>query len=469
MFCFFLFSSVGAQDEGYRIEVEIAGYDQPILTLANNVLDSQYIVDTAEVDGAGKYVFASDSNSLPGGIYLVVTAPDNNYFQILVDDDNQNFSITTTLDDLNAVTISGSEDNSAFASYMSLIQTQGKRGEPIREQLADSTITEDQRGELTRQLKTLEEEVTAYQNDLIEQSPNSFTALIIEANRPLPPPKFSELETEEKRREAQFRWLQNHYFDQLDLNDDRLLRTPFLIQRIEYFTDKLHVQHPDSISYAIDKILGKMDPNGDLFKYYLVHYINKAATSKVVGHDAIYVHLVENYYAKNKAYWADEEQLTTMKENADKIRPLLIGKQAPDITMKRRDGTLISLYGVDAKYTILYFWAFDCGHCKKSTPHMKEFYAEWKDKGAEIFSICTKQNKLEKCWEYVDEQEIGDWMHVTDRYMRFYKDYDITSTPTIFVLDENKKIISKRIGAQQLDELLTRFEEQSALEEKSGK
>ena len=448
-----------AQDS-YRITVAIEGYDEPILTLANNVLDKQYIVDTARVDADGKYVFRSDTSALPGGIYLVVTAPDNNYFQVLVDADDQVFDVQTSVDDLNAISISGSLDNQNFVEYMAFLGEQGKKGGPISELLADSTLSDAKRASLNKELEVLEREVATYQDRLLAEHPESFTALIIQANRPFPPPPFDSVTDEEQRREKQYRWLQQHYFDALDLTDERLLRTPFLLQRVEYFTDKLHVQHPDSISQAIDKVVDRMDPASELYKYYVVHFTNRAASSKIVGHDAIYVHMVDEYYRTGKTYWTEPDQLTEMTENVDKLRPLLIGKQAPDIAMKKRDGTPVRLHDVDAPYTILYFWAYDCGHCKKSTPHMKEFYEKWNDRGVEIFSICTKQNELEKCWEYVDDNEIGDWMHVTDRYMRFYQEYDIRSTPTIFVLDENKRIVSKRIGAEQLDGLLKNLDEQ---------
>ncbi|MEL7161280.1 MAG: TlpA disulfide reductase family protein, partial [Bacteroidota bacterium] len=145
---------------------------------------------------------------------------------------------------------------------------------------------------------------------------------------------------------------------------------------------------------------------------------------------------------------------------------LLIGKTAPNMKMKRRDGTPVELYDIKANYTVLYFWQFACPSCKKSTPHMKEFYEKWKDKGVEIFSICTKQGEIDKCWEYIDDNAIDDWLHATDKYLRFYKDYDIRSTPTIFVLDENKEIVSKRIGAEQLDGLLEALEKQKAAEGK---
>ncbi|OAV44805.1 TlpA disulfide reductase family protein [Lewinella sp. 4G2] len=460
-------SAVSAQDS-HRITVTIDGYEEEIISLANNVLDKQYIVDTAYRNDAGNYVFESDTAALPGGIYLVVMAPDNNYFQVLINNDDQEFSLKTSIDDLSDVKVKGSKDNELFFSYLEYLDGQQEKGATAQQVLADSSATEAQKKVASDALTALDEEVKAYQEALIEKNPTTFTAKIVKTNLSFPPPDFPELADEEERREAQFRWLQAHYLDPLDLRDDRLLRTPFLIQRIEYFVDRLHVQHPDSVSAAIDQVLARMDPQSELYKYYVVHFTNRAASSKIVGRDAVYVHMVDKYYASGKAYWADPDQLKSMLENVEKLRPILIGEQAPDLKMKTRDGQDVTLYGTDAKYTILYFWAFDCGHCKKSTPVIKDFYAKWKPRGVEIFSICTKQSKIEKCWEYIDEKEIGDWMHVTDKYLRFYKNYDIKSTPTIFVLDENKKIISKKIGAEQLDTLLEMFERQDTNEEERG-
>ncbi len=445
----------------YHISVSIEGYEQDFLTMANNVMDKQYIVDTAYRDPSGDFVFESDSAGLPAGIYLVVTAPDNNYFQVLIDRD-QEFSLQTSTDQLSKVKVEGDSENQLFYEYLDFLAVQSEQAGPLNELLADSTISEANKAEFEATREALNKEVESKQQSILDEHPNSFTAAIIRTNKTTPPPAFDGIEDEQARREASFRWLRAHYFDHIDLKDERLLRTPFLQQRLDYFVDKLTVQHPDTVSAAVDRVLERMDPSGEMFKYYVVHFTNKAAASKIVGMDAVYVHMVDNYYANGKAYWAEEEQLAKMRENADKTRPLLIGKQAPDIKMKTRAGEDVTLYGLDAEYTILYFWAFDCGHCKKSTPHMKDFYAKWRPKGVEIFSICTKQSKLDQCWEYVDDKEIGDWMHVTDKYMRFYKDYDIKSTPTIFVLDENKRIVSKRIGAEQLDELLTALEKQAA-------
>ncbi|TXF90743.1 redoxin domain-containing protein [Neolewinella aurantiaca] len=455
--------------ESYKITIEIDGYEEPILSLANNVLDKQYIVDTAARSPEGTYVFESDTSALPRGIYLVVLAPDNSYFQMVVgDDDDQVFTLKTRKDKLAGATVESSEENEIFFEYLAYLDRQGEASRPAREALQDSTLTDEQRDPLMEKLNAISDEVDLHQQKIMAEYPQSFTTAIIKANRANDPPAYEHL-AEEERNPARLAWLLEHYFDPLDLKDDRLLRTPFLFERINYYVDRLHIQHPDTVAMAIDKVLGKMDPNSELFKYYVVHFTNKAAKSKIVGMDAVYVHMVDAYYKSGLAYWVDPEQLETMTEDVERIRPLLIGRKAPNLAMSRRDGSPVELYDIDAKYTVLYFWKYDCSSCKKSTPYMKDFYAKWKDRGVEVFSVCTKQNELEKCWEYIDDNEIGDWLHATDRYQRFFKDYDVRSTPTIYVLDENKEIVSKRIAAKQLDELLENLEKQRELREESDK
>ena len=45
--------------------------------------------------------------------------------------------------------------------------------------------------------------------------------------------------------------------------------------------------------------------------------------------DAVYVYLVENYYATGQAAWTEEEQLKKIIDNATTLQPLLVGKIAP--------------------------------------------------------------------------------------------------------------------------------------------
>ena len=179
--------------------------------------------------------------------------------------------------------------------------------------------------------------------------------------------------------------------------------------------------------------------------------------------DAIYVHLVDHYYAQGKAPWIDEKQLAKIVDNADKLKPLLIGKKAPDLRMRLQDETFTSIYETECEYLVLFFWDPDCPHCKKQIPDMVQFYEDFKDQDIKIFAICSKLNSAKepeagkKCWEYLEEKpEMKNWINVADplHLTRYKIVYDLKSTPQIFILDKNKTIRSKRIGADQLKEVM---------------
>ena len=86
----------------------------------------------------------------------------------------------------------------------------------------------------------------------------------------------------------------------------------------------------------------------------------------------------------------------------------------------------------------------------------------------EIYSVCTKLGEgVPKCWEAVDEREMGQWINVADAYLRTrYKQiYDVKTTPQIYVLDADKNIVMKKIGAEQLPNVMDRFLEDQTLKQ----
>lgn len=454
-----IFSLVAWAQGAYEITVDIDGYEPDELYLAYYLGDKQYIQDTVARAEDGTFTFRGEE-PLAGGIYLVVMAPDNQFFQILVDDKNQQFTLKTEMgaEQLDNTRFIGSEDNERFYDYLVYLSDQRKQGDAFQATLADEAASEQDKAAARSALEGLSEKVLAYQNKFISDYPNSMPAAIIKANLPTDFPEFTG--SEDEINEKKWRWMQKHYFDMVDLGDVRMLRTPFLFQRVDYFVQKLHVQHPDSIALAVDFVLEQMRPAEDMFKFYLIHFLNFYAASKFVGMDAVYVHLVENYYAKGEAPWTEQEQLEKIIDNANRLSPLLIGEIAPDLMMERQDGSKINLHSVDSPYTVLYFWRYDCGHCKKSTPILAEFYQKFKDQGVEIFAACAKlRDEVPECWDYIEENKIGEWIHVVDPYgrSRFTTIYDLKTTPQIYVLDENKKIISKRLGAEQLEDLFERL------------
>lgn len=259
-----------------------------------------------------------------------------------------------------------------------------------------------------------------------------------------------------------YRYYKSHFFDNIDFSDDRLLRTPIFHNKIKQYLDKLTPQTPDSINISTDLIIEKGRANEEVFKY-LVNWITYTyESSKIMGMDAVFVHLVNRYHSKKQTPWIDSTQLYKVINRAYILEPLLIGKKAPAVLMQDTTGKEVALYNVKARYTILLFWDENCGHCKKEMPKIVELYKKLKSKDVQIFAYETEDSP--KLWKKFIKDNNLQFIngYQPDQYKRAVtkKIYDIYSTPVIYLLDENKIIKAKRIDAEQLGNLIEMFEKE---------
>ena len=456
-------SGLYAQDS-YQIKVEIDNYEGDTIILGYYLGENQYVRDTA-VRQKNKFVF-EDDEALPTGIYLVIVPPKNEIIQLLIDDD-QELSISARYDDgLKDIEFKGSDENEVYYSYVNYIQDKKLKSAEIYSLMDSLEETSDEYQDYVSQVKEIDNLVQSHMDNIKSEHPDSYTSLILRSNEEIKIPDYegSDKEVQLKR----FHFFKKEYIKNMFLEDERMFRSPHLFERIEYYTDKLTMRSPDSIAQSVDKILQPLEKNEDAFQYYLVHFLNKYAKSKVVGHDGVYVHIAENYYAKGKAPWTKAEQLAKILKNSENLAPTLIGKIAPNITLQDRENNNVSLHDIESDYTIIYFWNPDCGHCKKSTPKLIDFYKENKDKGFKVIAVCGKTGKdYDSCWSYIDEKEDMDMLYnLGDKFYRskFKSVFYVKTTPKLFVLDKDKKILSKGIGVEQLPELMKYLTEEEAID-----
>lgn len=457
---FFTFGPSLAQD-GYNLKVKIKNFEQDSLFLGFYYGEKQYLKDTATLV-KGVYEFSGEE-SLKPGTYLLILPPDNAFVQLNINAGNQ-FSVVEfdANDPVNSIKIKGDKDNESFYAYVRFLNELRPRADELRKALEDENLDEAEKNRINKELEQLNESVKTYQLKVIENNPGTITSLMINSYLERPLPEFPEIEDKLEKQRAQYRYYMEHYFDGIDFENEGLIRTSFFFPKINDYVLKHTIQIPDSINRAIDVVLEKLEKNEEAHKFFLVHFVNHFAKSNIIGMDAVYVHLVDNYYAKGAAPWIDAEQLEKMTKNAASLRPILIGKIAPDIRMERQDGTKVSLHDMDSPYTVLMFWSPDCGHCKKAMPSVLEFYEEFKDKGVTMFSVCTRlTDKVPECWEMVEEKGMNIFLNVADPYhqSKFSILYDVKTTPQIFILDEKKEILMKRIAAEQLSEVMSELME----------
>ena len=146
----------------------------------------------------------------------------------------------------------------------------------------------------------------------------------------------------------------------------------------------------------------------------------------------------------------------------------MIGQPAMDMRMvDSTDQQVVPLSSVKAKYTILIFWSPTCGHCKTEMPKFDSLYrAVLKKYDVKIYAV-EAEDEDAKWKDYIRDNNLQTgWIHVHDpkHVTNFRAFYDVYSTPTVYLLDENKIIRGKRIDHKNIVGLIEWLEKKKERE-----
>ncbi len=453
LFMGFALSACGQSNTSYRIEVRLTDLKDTTLLLGYHFGDKKFVADTAYLDSKGVAVFEGDS-LLPGGMYIVIL-PQRSYFDFLLTE-NQNFNLTTSSDNpLKDIHFTGSPENESFANYQRFMADKQEQMAKLREKMQDGSQDEQA---VAKEIEGLDKQVKAYWDEVIRDNPNTFLANIIKSMKPIEFPDFG---IPEKAANADsLRWVksyqynQKHYFDNTDLTDGRFVRTPFFQARLDNYFDRVLLPIPDTVIAYADELIGRAGGNKDMTQFLIAHLFSKYQNSVIMGMDAVFVHLAENYYLKEGVMNPSESLKKRIKDRVGEVKPNLIGQVAPNVALRDSKNQPQELHKVNAKVTIIYFWEPGCSHCKKATPIIKRLSNTYRDQGVVVYAVYT-QGEQEIWMNYVKENELN-WVNVWDPYRssNYHKLYDVYSTPLIYVLDHEKKIIAKRIGAESVEQII---------------
>lgn len=457
------------------LKFQVAGLSEgDTIYLANYYGNKMYYADTAVVGSKGRFEYASPTPDKGGKYGLVL--PQNGFIELVVTGD----AVELTADVANlpgSVVVKEGEDTQLFYEYLGFIQKMREKRGPIDARAKDSTLTEAERMQLTQDLEVLNLQVEAEQDRLQEEHGNTLFAKMIRMVRePDVPEAPYDAANPQLWRYYRFRSM---YWDRVDFNDGRLVRDPALHNLLEQYWNGVMPQLPDTALVEVNKLIERAAGDPDMFKY-LVHFFTfSAEKSQVMCMDKVFVDLVDRYYASGRADWLSEDQLKKVVDRAEDLRYSLCGNRIPNIILPdTSQQKWVSLYDVEAEYTLVSIWESTCGHCKKEMPKLEELYAEWHPKGLEIYAI-GNDFEPEPWLEFVREKDIKDWIHVSDnpqinaadsatalivagvttlQSLNFRTTFDVYATPKMFLLDKDKRVIAKQVGAEQISEILTRQE-----------
>ena len=479
------FSGLTLLGQGYEIKINFKGNKDTMMYLVKYTWDQQYVADTAKKIKNGQVVFKGKKN-LDKGVYTLVSQAKSIYFDFFINE-NSKFTINVSSDDIvNTLQSVGNKENEQFFSYIKFITNKNKELQKVKEQTkgmskADSTKF------MNEKIKALNDDVKKFDADFLTKTKGSFIHDVMNLKAEKEAKEIPLAKNGRPDSLYRYNYYKEHYFDGVDFKDERLIHTPFFDDRVKRYFDNVIVTHPDTAIVEIDRMLSKCTKDSLTYNSLIGFFTYKYEQSKIMGFDKVFVHMADKYIISgNASKIYNTETVSKIKERVDILRGLLLDAKVTELYMidtiygkqvmkmgfdtakssksvtdlyyknlEKLTPMFKTLYSVEAKYTVLVFWASDCGHCQTEIPKLQENLNTIKGKiDFKVFSVQTKED-FEEWRKFIIKNKL-DFINVFDPiHLNNLKErFDIYSTPVIYILDKEKRIKAKRLSADQVLDML---------------
>jgi len=181
------------------------------------------LVDSAYLNEKSMGVFKG--NKLVGGVYFMVSPKMTVLFDLLMDN-KQQFSIVGDTLQKDKVVITGSTENDLFKDYLVFSNDKAKT---MQEQEAayHAAKTKADSTKYRNLLMQGDKELQGYRENFVKKNPSSLLAMLFNTMKRPTAPAIPIVKGKPDSTYP-YRFVKDHFWDDVVFNDDRLLRTPFL-------------------------------------------------------------------------------------------------------------------------------------------------------------------------------------------------------------------------------------------------
>lgn len=458
MFLFIVPSFAQTQKKGYSIPVTIKPFKNTWLYVGNYYGKFKNLTDSVYLDNNSKGILKGDS-TLPQGIYFMVSPDHAILFDFLMDA-GQHFSLSADTTQLSNITVAGSVENKYYSDYSRYINSHGKQIQDLQKQFTTAKTKQDS-ATIQNKISLETKAFDGYRTTFIKEHPNSMLTAFFQAMQRPTAPKASG-----KDSLAPFFYVKDHYWGNVDFSDDRILHTPFFEPKLDEYYKYYVPPTPDSVIKEVNYMLLSAREGKEMYRYLLGKFTDKYINPEIMGQDKVFLFLFNNYFSKGDTAWLTQKQKEFIFNRAYNLMANQIGENAPDLNLKDSSGAFHQLSSLNAKYTLVLFWDPECSHCKVTVPEIDSMYfAKWKAKGLNIYAVNTGEEYTKEWKKFINDHNLGEWTNVMqtkeereadakNQVPNYRQLYDVTQTPTIYLLDDKKRIIAKKLTVQQIDNLI---------------
>lgn len=428
---------------------------------------SKAIMDSCMLDENCKGRFIGEKK-LVGGIYFVVSQAYSIQFELLIGED-QEFAIvgdTTKKENFNIV---GSPDNDIFKKYTKVSFELGTAINNLSKSLG-TAVNKDDSTKIREQIKEKNDEMIKYRNEIIEKNSSSLMAALLTAmRRPEAPSIPYDSLTKKYDSTYPYIFIKEHFWDDVDFADERLLRTPFFDPKVDEYLKYYVSPEPDSIIPEIKFMLLSARESKEMYAYLLTKFTNKYINPEYMGQDKVFVYLFTDHYLKGDTTVLDTKSRRTIIDRGYSLMLNQLGNIAPALDLTDTTGKIVSMYDIKAKFTLVAYWDPTCGHCRTELPLLDSIYkAKWTNLKVAVYSIISKDDLVAEMKKFIKEKNLSNQWHYTFETKaqkeatekaglpNFRQGYDLTKTPIFYLLDADKRIIGKNLTINQIDDLISK-------------
>ncbi len=470
LFASTILCSLFCKAQGYKISVSYQPVNNGYLYLGYYFGDKKYVQDSAILQPNGQAVF-SGAEKLTGGMYIIVDPEKKRFFDILIDKE-QEFAIKVDTGSFVLTSTSGSAENNYLEDYKAATKTFFADYQNLQAQLKAAKTRKDSAA-VEQKINGVAAASQQWRDAFEQSHPDSYLSMLF---RLMKEPQYNIARAKNKQDTiAAFYQYKNQYWKDISFADDRLLRTPMFEQRLNRYMENVVYRHPDSIKAELDKFILYSRSNKTMFRYFMNRFTNDYMNPKYMGLDVVFLHLFEKYYITNQVDWLEKKDRDMVYNRAYSIMGNIVGEPAAELNLLDTLNKKVNLYSIKSPYTIIIFWDPDCSHCREQVPKMDSLYrANWKKQGITMVGVLvdtvrtdkSKMPAVKEAWKkYIRENKLQGWVHLyqtpqmkeeeTNKNLPgFRQTYDVFQTPTIYLLDEKKRIVAKKINPEQVNEFL---------------
>ncbi|HET6226169.1 MAG TPA: TlpA disulfide reductase family protein [Bacteroidia bacterium] len=249
-----------------------------------------------------------------------------------------------------------------------------------------------------------------------------------------------------------------HYFDYFNPATSFYLNTNILPEKIDLFlkissnkTDKYGESLIDEklMASAAQIFLEKTRSNDVNFNFCLNYLLKKFSSDHL---DNAFLSVYDNNSKPQTGDCKSGIVSENIKKRAGELKKIAINSIAPDFNI----GENLNLSGIQSEYVLLVFWASWCPHCTAELPEIKKAVAKYNERAlnAKLVTLAVSLDTDRKQWQnYITSNQLFSFLNFSELkgwQSEVVKKYNVFATPTMFLLDKQKKIIAKPETSQQL-------------------